>query len=562
MKLISRSYFQSRVPFLIFAGGLAWMCVCLSAGVLLDPSGWFRLMYLALLVLAVVKPALGIGLFLVFMPWIGGSQPGDIYTIRFVLLLCGLSLGTIINSVWRVLVRGYVFEAPKENPMVFAFLVYWIVTAFSLTSVHPNSMLWALGSFNPDLSKDFMGLNEGFELYPWVSFVTLSLVTWLFIFLFNLFKTEPSLRRLMLLCLGGGALLSIFAGILDYFDFIDLAFVRVGGGERFRYIRLTAMFGNPTWYAQYVTICAPALLSVMLLSWKKSLSVTFMLIAMVITEFCIILINQRGGWLSYPLTIVVVWFCVYALDSDKAGKQRLWSSLKKSWAKITVTLPLTLVLSFSIIYLVAQFDTNGKHKVLGFVDRAQTITNANDRLAYFEPTVKLLRLHPIFGGGVDAFRHQYEKAFMVEGHRCQHDDPFTASRRGSAHNLYFQTLVGKGIVGLLSLLGLIVSAVFLCWRGVFAMSVSVRECGVTREQKISLMAGFAFALALAIYSNVGEIFYAPVNYMVLALFFAVGASAGDGLVKLNRWLTWFVCSILVCLLALHIYFERFAVFAC
>lgn len=548
--------------FVLLLSSLAWVFLCVSASVLLDPARAFKLLFGWLVCFAAIRPTWAIGAFLVLMPWVGGSQPGDLHTHRFLLLLSGLGLGTVLNALLELIVRSRSFVIPWPNPLVFAMFVFWVVTALSLSSVHPNGILWGLVTFNPALSRDFLRYDEAYEIYPWVSFVSLSIAFWLFIYLFNLFRLESKLRMVMLQCLGFGALLTIFAGLLDYFDFIDLVFVRPPGAGAFRFERLTAMFGNPTWYAQYVTLCAPTILAILLLPWRRVSTLGFMLAVMVVTEFCIILINQRGGWLAYPLTLVVVWFCVYVLNADQAAGQQLWAGLRRSWLKIAVTLPLTLVLSLSVVYLVAQSDALGKQKVLGFVDRVQTIKNTNDRLAYLEPTLKLLNLHPVLGGGVDAFRHQYEKAFMFDGHPCVHDDPYTTASRGSAHNLYFQTLVGKGVVGLLSLLGVMLSAIYLCWRGVFAHRVGEGVKVVTREQRIALMSGFAFTLALAIYSNVGEIFYTPVNYVVFALFCAVTASAGDGVAQVSvRW-RWGILGALLLFLGWHLYLERFGALTC
>ena len=49
---------------------------------------------------------------------------------------------------------------------------------------------------------------------------------------------------------------------------------------------------------------------------------------MSLTEFTLILAYQRGGWISYPLTLLVVWFCIYVLDEDEQSAAEVIAKAK------------------------------------------------------------------------------------------------------------------------------------------------------------------------------------------------------------------------------------------
>lgn len=538
-----------------------WLSLCLSVGVLATNSTTFQVAFFGALCLSMYRPEWCLVAFAATMPMLGGGQPGFDHTTYFLILLAGICLGANINLMWRQRTQQHDSAVEVSNPLVFGVLVYWLVAALSVLNVPTHGILRAFLVPTPDLALEFVARYEGDSSYPWVSLVNLSLYLWLFLYLYTSFKSDLQFQKRMLQGLALGAMLTVIFGLLDYFDVLSLDHIRPVEGNNFKYERLVSFFGNPTWYAQYLVLSAPAVLSLMFLRWPRKKLLVAMLAWMVITEFCILLVNQRGGWLAYPLTLVVIWFCIYVLGLDH-GQETLsswWHAVKKSWFKIAISLPLTLIVSFSVIYVVAGMNESGKQHVLGFVERAGTIKNVNDRLAYLEPTLKLVKQYPILGAGSDSFRIEYEKAFMNEGHRCVHDDPYTTVSRGTAHNLYFQTLVGKGFVGLLSLFCVIAATIWLAIRGVALARGVARPI---REQQISLMMGFAFALAFVVYSNVGEIFYAPVNGVVFAIFLAASAAAGEGVSLLGVKFRRSVLIVLGVAFLAHWIWRYFGVYSC
>lgn len=545
----------------------AWVMLCLSSAILLDRSVWFQVVYVCFFGLSLIRPLWALNIFLVFMPWLGGSQAGYEHTLRFLLLLSGLTFGasiSLMKSVWTD-ARRKDSVLYWSNPLNFAMLVYWVVAGLSLANVATNRTLNSLVWFDQHLARFFLSL-PGSPLYPWLSFVTLSMAFVVFVRLSSWIRDDIQVAAKTTGAILLGSLITIGVGFLDYYDFINLKSVRPDNfeeyfGVHYRFLHMTSVFGNPGWLAQFLTLTAPAMMATLLLPFGKRVALSALVLIMIVTEWSILLAYQRGGWLSYPLTLIFIWFSVYVIYSQQNESNRVWQHLKKSTLKIIITLPLTLLISISLVYIIAKAQPEYRQGVDGFVERASSIKNVNDRTAFWAPTLKLFKQNPVLGGGVDSFQNQYERSFLNEGHLCVHDDPYTAEWRGSAHNLYYQTLAGKGAVGLLSLFGVMLSALALMWRGICAINADqtlVRD----RTRKIVLMMGGGYVCALAIYSNVGEIFYFPASYMVFAIFLAATSGAGDGLIQLSRRFRLGVFAVLIIALALHVYLSRNAGWSC
>ena len=76
------------------------------------------------------------------------------------------------------------------------------------------------------------------------------------------------------------------------------------------------------------------------------------------------------------------------------------------------------------------------------------------------------------------------------------------------------------------------------------------------------MMGMAYVCALAIYSNVGEIFYFPASYLVFATFLGATAGAGEGLASLSPRFKFAMWIFLAVALITHLLLEKFGGLAC
>jgi O-antigen ligase len=360
-------------------------------------------------------------------------------------------------------------------------------------------------------------------------------------------------------------MVTVILGLLDYYDVINLNSIRPwyflpSFGENYRFEHLTSVFGNPGWYAQYLVLGAPALLTILVLKWRIKWRITLLIGLMVITEFCIILIYQRGGWVSYPLTLIIIWFCVYVLDSEEGNFAGYMQAIKGSFLKIVITLPLTIAISLSLVYFTARTQPENRQQLSGFAQRAESITNFNDRFKYWEPAFLMASLHPLFGPGLESFASQYERLYVAPGHQYVQTPKYDVKPfYGSAHNLYFQAAAGKGYLGLLSLFGIFTAVLALVWRGIF--SPFPNSPVLSQPQRLLLMMTLAYTCALAIYGNVGEIFYSPIGYIPFVLFYAGTIAAVPPAFHLSRRFRAWVLGLLGLAFIAHIYLEFGARFA-
>jgi len=376
----------------------------------------------------------------------------------------------------------------------------------------------------------------------------------------NFAKTPKKMCQL-LGCFLFGLLLTVFLGLLDYYDVINLNSIRPSFfseffGENFRFKHLTSLFGHPGWYAQYLVLGAPALLVILGLDWQRRWKIFSLVLLTVITEFCIILVYQRGGWISYPITLMIIWFCVYVLDRGDDKVIFRAPAIRGAIVKIAITLPLTIMITICVIYFTARMQPEVRQQPSGFLERAQAISSTNERLRYFEPAFLMARLHPFFGPGVDSFSSQYEKLYLAPGHlyTISPENNLNAYY-GSAHNLYFQAMAGKGFIGLLSLFSVFISVLMLVWHGIFG--VKRNDVDLSLSQRLLLMMTLAYTCALAIYGNVGEIFYTPIGYVLFALFFSASIGSVPASFNLSSRFRFSVLAFLLVCFILHLYFEFF-----
>jgi len=537
-----------------------WVLFCASFSVFSDKSTLFRIGCLSLFFLTLARPLWGVGAFLICMPFFGGSRPNDLHTARFYILLSTLVFACGLN-LFAILIRaGKILRFDFSHPLVFALLVYWIAAAFSLVNVQSNDVVYSIIQFKPPLVWQFITLGESSSGYSWLAFYVLTISMLLGLIIVNLTPNPHQAFQLMG-CFLFGLMLTVFLGLLDYYDVINLNRIRPYYfleffGENYRFQHLTSVFGNPGWYAQYLVLGAPALMTILALPLEKKWKIFSLICLMVITEFCIVLIYQRGGWLSYPLTLIIIWFCVYMLNRDQNNYFSQLRALKGSMLKIVITLPLTIVISLSLVFLTAQVQPQSRQQLSGFADRAESIMNVNDRIRYFEPAFLIARLHPIFGPGLESFAHQYEKLYVAPGHLYKQTPKYDVyPYYGSSHNLYFQALAGKGVLGLLSVFGVFFASITLVWRGIFSFKPNGEGGTLSYRQRILLMMTLAYTCALAIYGNVGEIFYSPIGYILFALFYSISVGAVPATYKLSKNFRYTILALLAFALVLHVLLE-------
>ncbi len=313
-----------------------------------------------------------------------------------------------------------------------------------------------------------------------------------------------------------GFVISVLAGLLDYYGVLHLGELRAldptanPGGVQFR---LQSFFGHSGWFAEYLTLSVPFVLVLLALPVRYGIRVALVLAVLLLGEWALILTFQRGGWVSYPITLCAVWGAIYVGRKLERGEHDVAGAIRASAVKVAVSLPLTIALSFLFIFGLSRLGVNSPTDGAGlnsYIERFQDIQKASDRTEFMRAGWLIGSLHPILGAGSESFFTAYEREFVDPAGRFagRIDLPL----HGSAHNVYFQTFAGKGAVGLGMLL------LILYYLAVPPARAVVKDHERSFQQRLVLLCSVCFSSAFVVYGMVQEIFYVQALQL---LFFAV-----------------------------------------
>jgi hypothetical protein len=336
--------------------------------------------------------------------------------------------------------------------------------------------------------------------------------------------------------------------VLDYYGSIDLLWLRGldpivnPGGKQFR---LQSLFGHSGWYAEYLTLAIPTCLILLALRIPFWLRATAILLALALGEFVLILTYQRGGWLSYPLTLIAVWAAIYVVRLLERNENDIGRALRRSMAKVLISLPLTVVVSLFLVVLI-QGKSSVEDAMSPYVSRFKDIQRTGDRTDFLKAGVLIGSLHPILGGGADSFAWQFERE--VESPTGSFPGRFVLPLHGSAHNVYAQTFSGKGLCGLLALI-----AIPLCMLAVAPRVLRNGERSVS--DKLIVLTGACYGCAFLIYGNVQEVFYIQVLQFLFFCIAGIVAAVAYRSSDLSTRTALVSPSLCVALIALHVGWE-------
>jgi len=471
---------------------------------------------LAGLTMGVLAPRLGFALGLLLLP-LGGNRPGTVHFIGSVIFGAALLTGAVIG---RRTLRMIPSPTNLPIPLLFASVLYGLISLLSLSSIPLPHLLDELRNLiNLSSAREIatslhlmLETNEHTLLYSILSvYLTLLSIALGFV-AFQLCRGEPDRTpRLFLGAIGGGLLLSAALGLLDYYGVVSLGAIRpldpiVNPGER--QFRLQSLFAHSGWYAEYVTLTIPTALLLLSLRLRFSLRVVTLLLVALLGEFILILTYQRGGWLSYPLTLIAMWSAIYVVQRLERGEHDVLTALRRSLVKVAISLPLTIIVSLSLLLVLSRGE--GDHDRLApYMKRLADIQRTGDRTDFLLAGVLLGVRHPFLGGGADSFATQFNRE--VVDPKGELAGRFNLPLHGSAHNVYAQTFSGKGLAGLATLIALPLLLIYLAF-------VMIRDRDATIERKLYALTGACFGCAFLIYGNVQEVFYVQVLQF---LFFTV-----------------------------------------
>lgn len=467
------------------------------------------LVMLAITSLAIFFPRFACCVALTALPF-GGNRPGTTHAFYSILTGAALFLGLMGNSFIRK--RAPVMqlnELERSNPILFAGCLYCFFSICSLVSVPLNHLLADVRNVVDRRSLSELAFstiallrsNEHTLIYSAVSVYLTVLAYSLSVFLFRLCKEKPEITpRLFIGAILAGLVVSFTVGLLDYYHFIDLLSFRdldpVVNPYNYQF-RLQSLFAHSGWYAEYVTLSVPTCLLVLSFKAPFWVRTAILLFLLALGEFVLILTYQRGGWLSYPITLFAVWAAIYVIRCLEQQKMDVMSALRRSIGKVIISLPLTILMSLALVTAI-QGRASVENTLSPYVSRFKDIQRAGDRSDFFFAGMLIGLRHPVLGAGSDSFAWQFEREF--ESPKGSFAGRYTLPLHGSAHNVFAQTFSGKGLFGLLALLA-IPLLLLVAARGI------VSKPDESISNKLVALAGGCFGCAFLVYGNVQEVFY-------------------------------------------------------
>lgn len=494
------------------------------------------------------SPYLGLGIFFVSLP-LFGNRPGTLQAISLTYISSVLLFSILGNFLFIKKIKTF-----PQNKVVFLsvlFLLFGFVSLiglplFELSRNFEN--FFVVGNITEiifSISK-LLSIDELQVYYPFFALLNAVIAFGIAFSAYVVVSSSKEKGLSLLICFFSGLMLSLFFGLLDYYHVIDLHFLRdldpvVNAGDK--QFRLQSFFGHSGWYAEYVTALIPLVILFLLLPFKYIYRVTFCILLMIVGEFVLILTYQRGGWLSYPLTLFVVWKAIYIFKIYESGKRESFFGLvRRSSFKILCSVPITIALS---ICLINQFSNVGENIISKYTQRFSEISKANDRTDFIKAGFLLGSLHPFVGGGNESFGFQYEREIASNEGRFY--KKFNLPLHGSAHNFYAQVFSGKGLLGLFLILALIFSAIK------DSFMILQKKNDLNNKSRAILLINISFLFAVLIYSNVQEFFYIQLLQIVFfSMLFIYAANFGEYLENIHiKFYGLIFCILMVC----HIVWE-------
>lgn len=473
-------------------------------------------------VLGYFLPSIGCSAALILAP-LAGNRPGTTQAFFATLVCAALFVGIAARTAFdKQRALHTIREGELRNPLLFLGLLYTFFSLLSLVSVPVTHFIDDLRNATSHEGLQALAFsvfslfhtNEHSLLYSGLSVYYTTLAYLCGIAIFRLCQEDTSRRPALFVgSIFVGLMVSLAIGVLDYYGTISLTSLRGldpivnPEGKQFR---LQSFFGHSGWFAEYLTLTIPTCLVVLSLRLPFWARVVAILFALALGEFALILTYQRGGWLSYPLTLFAVWAAIYVVRLLEKQQADLGGAFRRSLVKVLISLPATVMASLALVVLL-QGRSSVEGAISPYVARFKDIQRTGDRTEFFHAGVLIGSLHPILGGGSDSFAWQFEREF--ESPKGTFSGKIVLPLHGSAHNVYAQTFAGKGACGLLALVA-IPLCLLLLTPGI------LKDATLPISTKLTVLTGACCGCAFLIYGNVQEIFYIQVLQF---LFFAIVA---------------------------------------
>lgn len=444
-------------------------------------------------------------------------------------------LTAVFELVYLVRIRPSpiaTWRAIASQPLLLLSAFFGVAAFLSLSSVplasiareHVQALAFAQSGRDLALQAiDWLLLPEGRREFAISSaMLTLQAVV-LVLIVWRETRRSPVMSVRMAWAIVAGLAVAIGLGLLEFFGGPTLAALR-GEGSNALAVRpgtLQSVAGNPGWFSQYLVYALPYGLVLLAAPTTPRLRLAVLTILTLVATFTLLLVFQRGGWVSGIVVLVylaVVAPRLVAAEGDRAARRRF------PWRRLLFATAFVLAVSAAFSLWMARIrPAENIYDQSAYLERLKSIVSA-DRLPYAIAGLRITLLHPVLGAGHESFAYRYTIYFDRPGGPFHHST-VRVPVPSSAHSVYLQTSAGTGLVGLAVLLGLFVTAAITADR--------VRRApGTSRAQLAVVAAAFGSLLGMSFYGLVQEIFY--IHALRLMFFVAIGLIAGIG-ADLVRW---------------------------
>jgi O-antigen ligase len=348
-----------------------------------------------------------------------------------------------------LLLQGFGTGKSAPNWPARFWLLYLLVALFSLlllpaTILNHRLMLGGIGLF-PEILTAF----PRDPLYPLAGVNRLALFV---LFAVLLARREDARDRYRALFRGiaWGSVACVLLGLVDFFGLISLTRYNLsrlffGAG----YQRLQSTFGNPTWFASFVTCTLPLILFE-LRAWGRAApalqGVFFPLCAA-----ALLLSSVRASWLASGFLLALLAASWVRRRTPDAGSTPV--PTRGGRLALVGTLASLIVLGALVAGGIAA-DPGVARRLWGVTEEIRVRGVSSPRTVILAQGLELARESPLFGSGYETF-NLHQRALLgipASGVARVPNPAATADPRDTlfddAHNTYVQILAGTGAIGL------------------------------------------------------------------------------------------------------------------
>ncbi|HXB55807.1 MAG TPA: O-antigen ligase family protein [Vicinamibacteria bacterium] len=348
-----------------------------------------------------------------------------------------------------LLPRGFGAGRPAPNwPARFS-LLYLLLALFSLLLLPPTVlkhrlMLGGIGLFSEMLTA--------FPRDPLYALAAVNRLALFVLFAVLLARGEDARDRYRALFRGiaWGSVACILLGLVDFFGFISLTPYNLsrlfyGAG----YQRLQSTFGNPTWFASFVT-CTLPLVVFELRAWGRA-APALQGIFLPLCAAALLLSSVRASWLASGFLLVLVAASWVRRGAPTSGSPPAPS---RGWIlAVDGTLAALLVLAALLAGGIAGNPAVAR-RLGGVTEEMRLRGVASPRTVILAQGLELVRESPLLGSGYETFNLHLRALLGIPASPVARvpNPNVTADPRDTlfddAHNTYLQILAGTGALGL------------------------------------------------------------------------------------------------------------------